>query len=157
VLGDVDRGAAIFATERQALHQPQRDQHDRRDDAPARIARQHADEECTETHQRHGDEESVFAADQVAEPAEDQGAERAHCETCGIGQERENKTDRLRHVGEEIFRQKYAERAVNVKVIPFENGAERGGKDDQAFFASHAAGAAHSVRADRVRWCSCAK
>ena len=33
VLGDVDRRAAVFAAEREALHQAQTDQHDRRDDA----------------------------------------------------------------------------------------------------------------------------
>ena len=35
MLGDVDRRAAVFAAEREALHQTQTDQHDRRHDAPA--------------------------------------------------------------------------------------------------------------------------
>jgi hypothetical protein len=71
VLGDVDRGAAIFTPQRKALHQPQRDQHDRRKDAPGGKTGQHADEERAETHECHGDEEGVFAPDHIAEPAED--------------------------------------------------------------------------------------
>ena len=77
VLGDVDRRAAIFAAKCEALDEPQRNQHDRRHDAPSGKARQHADEERPDAHQRHRDKERVFAADQVAKMAEDQRAKRA--------------------------------------------------------------------------------
>ena len=70
-------------------------------------------------------EEGVFAADHVAEPAEDQRAERAHRKAGGKGQQREDEADIGRHVGEEVLREKGAERAVDVEVIPLEHRAER--------------------------------
>ena len=91
------------------------------------------------THQSHGDEEGVFAADLIAEPAEDQRAERAHGETGGKGEQGEDEADIRRHVGEEIFRQEHAQRAVDVEVIPFENGAQRGSENDESLFARHPA------------------
>ena len=124
MLRDVDRRAAVFAAEREALHETKCDQHDRRRDAPRGKARQHADEESADAHQRHGDEEGVFAADRVAEPAEDQRAERPHRKAGGERQQREDEADIGRHVGEEVFRQKDAERAVDVEVVPLEYGAE---------------------------------
>ena len=140
VLGDVDRRAAIFAAERQALHQAQGDQNDGRGDAPARVAGYDADEEGAETHQGHRDEERVFAADQVAEVAEDQRAERAHGEARGEREQREDEADIRRHVGEEIFCQEHAERSVDVEVVPLEDGAERRSENDEPLFARHAAG-----------------
>ena len=139
MLGNVNCGAAVFAAERETLHQPQRNQHDRRHDAPACVARQHADEERADTHQAHGDQEGIFAADHVAEPAEDQRAERTHREAGGEGEQREDEADIGRHIGEEVFRQEHAERAVDVEVVPFENGAERRSENDEALFARHAA------------------
>ena len=110
---------------------------DRRHDAPRGEAGDHADEERAETHQRHGDEEGVFAADHVAEPAEDQRAEWADGEAGGERKQREDEADIRRHVGEKVFRQERAERAVDVKVVPFEDGAQRGGKDHETLFARH--------------------
>jgi hypothetical protein len=70
--------AAIFAAERQALEHAKPDQDNRRRDAPARIARQHADEESRHAHDHDGDEEGVFTTDEIAEPAEKNRPERAH-------------------------------------------------------------------------------
>ena len=72
----------------------------------------------------HGDEEGVFAADGVAETAEDQRAERTHGKAGGEGEQREDEADIGRHVGEEVFRQERAERSVDVEVVPLEHGAE---------------------------------
>ena len=125
VLGDVDRRAAVFTTEREALRQTQTDQDDRRDDAGRGIGRQQADEEGADAHQRHGDEEGVFAADDVAEPTEKQRAERAHRETGGEGEQREDEGCRRIDAGEELRRQNGRQRAVDIKVVPLEYGAER--------------------------------
>ena len=125
MLGDIGRGAAIFAAEREALHQPQRDPHDRRGDAPGRVGRQHADQEGAETHQRHGDEEGVFAADDVAQPSENERAERPHREAGGEGEQSEDEGRRRVDAGEEFAGENDAERAVDVKVVPLEHGAER--------------------------------
>ena len=90
-----------------------------------RIARQHADEEGAEAHQGHAEQEGVLAADRVAEPAEQQRAERTHGKAGGEGEQREDEADIGRHIGEEVFRQERAERSVDVEVVPLEYGAER--------------------------------
>src|ERR1700686_2341413 len=130
MLGDVDRSTAIFASEREALNQPKRDQDDRRRDAPGRITRQEADEEGAHAHQRHGDQEGVFAPDEIAEAAEDQRAERAYREARRKGEQREDEADIRRHVGEEVFGEERAKRSVDVEVVPLENRTQRGREND---------------------------
>ena len=49
-------------------------------------------------------EEGVFAADQVAEPAEEQRAERAHRKAGGEGEQREDEAGRRVDAGEELRR-----------------------------------------------------
>ena len=105
VFGDVNRGAAIFAAEREALTSRRADQDDRRDDAGRCIGRQQADEECADAHQGHRDEEGVFAADDVAQAAEEQRAERAHREAGGESEKREDECRRRIDAGEELRRQ----------------------------------------------------
>ena len=76
VLRDVDRGAAIFAAQRNTLDDAQEDQQDRRDDARCRIGREHADEEGGGAHQADGGEERALAAKPVADDAEDDRSQR---------------------------------------------------------------------------------
>ena len=125
MLGDVDRRAAILAAERKALDETQRNQHDRRRDAPLRVGWQDADEERPDAHQGHGDEERVLAPDDVADAAEHQGTQGTHGEACGEGEQREDEGNVGRNIGEEILGEKYAERSVDVEVVPLENGAQR--------------------------------
>ena len=89
MLSNVDRRATIFAAKREALYEPQRDQHHRRHDAPSGEAGKYADEERADAHQRHRNQERVFAADQIAEMAEDQSPERANREPGGEREQRE--------------------------------------------------------------------
>jgi hypothetical protein len=125
VLGNIDCRAAIFAAKREALNEPQRNQHDRCHDAASSEAREHANEERPDAHQRYGDKERVFPADQVAKMAEDRRAERPHREACGEREQREDEADIRRHVGEEVFRQERAERAIDIKIVPLEHRPER--------------------------------
>ena len=90
VLGDVGRRAAVLAAEREALQQAQADEDDRRRDPDRRVRRQDADDDGRDAHDQDGDEEGVLAADEVAEAAEDDRAERAHHEA---GREREQGED----------------------------------------------------------------
>ncbi len=86
VFGDVDRRAAIFAAEREALNQAQRDQHDRRHDAPrAHKPGSRPMKNVPTPISDHRDQEGVFAPDHVAEPAEDQRAERPNRKAGGEG------------------------------------------------------------------------
>src|SRR6185437_7503737 len=111
--------------ERQALCQTQADQNDWRDNTGGRIGGQHADEERAETHERHGDEEGIFAADDVTEPAEEQRTKRAHRKTGGEGEQREYECRSRIHAGEELRRENGRQRAVDIKVVPLEYCAER--------------------------------
>ena len=92
MFADVDRGAAIFAAERETLGKAEADQNDRRDDADRSVGRQQSDEESADAHERHRDDEGVFAADKVAEPAEEQCAERTHGKTGREGEQREDES-----------------------------------------------------------------
>ena len=137
VLGDVDRRAAVLAAQCQALHQAKPDQHHGCQDAPLRVGGQDADEEGPHAHQRHGDQEGIFPADDVADASEQQRAERAHGETGGEGEQREDEADIGRDVGEEVLGEKHAQRAVDVEIIPLEHGPQRRCEDDQPFFRRH--------------------
>jgi len=143
--------SAVLAAECKALDQAQRDQHDRCREAPGVVARQEADEERTNTHQGHRDQEGVFASDHVAEATEDQRAERPDRETRSKGEQRENKANRRRHVGEEVLCQKRAERAVDIEVVPLEHGTERRSENDLSLLSRHSSCAdiAARCRSDR--------
>jgi hypothetical protein len=74
-----------------------------------------------------GDQEGVFAADQIADASEDQRAERAHQEaSCVSGKGREQRrgvvAGRKEQLGEER-----RERRIEIKIVPLEHRAEGGG------------------------------
>ncbi len=151
MLRHVDRGAAVFAAEREPLEQAQGDQRDRRRDAPGRVVGQQADAEGAKAHQRHGDKEGVLAADEVAEPAEEQRAERPYREAGGEREQREDEGRGLIDAGEVLRGEDRRERAVDVEVVPLEHGAERRGEDDLPLLGRHRAlppvhGGSHGCR-----------
>ncbi len=129
VLGDVSRRAAVLATEREALGEAQRHQQDRRPDADLRIGRQHADQRRRQAHDDDRDEEGVLAADQVADAPEQERAQRAHGEAGAEGREAREERRRVVARREEERREEHGEGAVQVEVVPLEDGAERGGED----------------------------
>ncbi len=139
MLRHIGRRAAIFAAQRQALQHAQRDQDHRRGDAPARRPRQQADQEGRQAHDHDGDEEGVFASDEVADPPEHQRAERPHQEAGRKRQQREDVAGGFRILCEERRADERGQRAVKIEVVPLEDGAERGGEDDLPFLARHAA------------------
>ena len=122
MLGHVDRGAAILAAERQALEQPQRDQEDRRGHADRVVAGQAADEERRQSHDQDGDEEGVLAADQVAETAEEQRAERTDQEAGGKRKQCENVACGFVERREELRADHSGESAVEIEIVPLEDG-----------------------------------
>jgi hypothetical protein len=102
------------------------------DDAGCGIARQQADDEGRKTHDGDGDEEGVLAADEIADPAEHQGAERTHCKARGKSQQGEDEAGGRVDAGEELLGHDDGECAVEIEVVPLEDGAERRGEDDGA-------------------------
>jgi hypothetical protein len=125
MLGDVGCRAAVLAAEREALQQPQRDEQHRRSPADRRVRRQQADEECRAAHHDDRDQERVLAADEIADPAEDDRAERPDQEARCVRRERRKQRCGLVTLREEQRREERRERRVQVEVVPLEYGAER--------------------------------
>ena len=70
-------------------------------------------------------EEGVLAADEVAEPAEDERAERTHEEAGGESEQREDVARRFRIGREELRADDRGQRAVQIEVVPLEDRAGR--------------------------------
>ena len=140
MFGHVGRGSAILAAERETLRQAQRDQDDRRGEADGRSVGQQADNEGRQAHDQNGDEEGVFAADDVADAPEYDGAEGADQEAGGERQQREDIAGRRRIGREELRADDRRQRSVEIEVVPFENGAERRGENDETFVLRHSSG-----------------
>jgi len=92
-----------------------------------------ADDEGRQAHDQNGDEEGVFAADDVADAAKHDGAERTNDEARGERQQRENVAGGLvehrlicRGIddAEELRADHAGKRTEQIEVIPFENGTE---------------------------------
>jgi hypothetical protein len=80
------------------------------------------------------DQEGVFAADDVADAAEKEGAERAHQEAGRVGGKAREERRSLIAFGEEQRGKKGGERRVEIEVVPLEDGAERACEDDALLF-----------------------
>ena len=130
VFGEVDRRAADFATDRQALQHAQEEQQRRRQQADLFVGGQQADQYGRGAHQHDGGEKDGTPAVAVAERAEDRGAERADDHADAEGAEAgEQRRDRV--VGrEEQHAEIGGQRREGQEVVPLEKGAETGGDDD---------------------------
>ena len=70
-------GPRLLARGGEALHDPEHDEQDRREDPHALVGRQAADEEGRDAHQQDGPDHHLLAAHVVADVAQDEGADRA--------------------------------------------------------------------------------
>ena len=132
MLRDIGRGTAIFAAEGESLQQAQHDEDDRRGDADGFVAGEQADAKGRQAHDAHRHQKGVLAPDQIADPPEHQRAERADSKTRSEGGEREDETGGFIDPGEKHFADIGGDEAVEVEIIPFEDGAERRGENDLA-------------------------
>jgi hypothetical protein len=129
VLEHDQRRAAPLAAEADALDDAQRNQQDRRPDADLMIGRQQSDAERTEPHHRHGDHQHRLAADAVAEMAEQDAADRAGEKAGRVCAERRQRAGQRIDVREEQAVEDQGRRgAIDQKVVPFDDGADRSGK-----------------------------
>src|SRR5262249_26128918 len=69
--------------------------------------------------------------------AEDERAERAHQEPGGVGRKRGQQRRGIVSRGKEERGEEGGERRVEIEVVPFEHGTERGSEDDATFVACH--------------------
>ena len=129
VLGDVDRGAAVFAAQGQALQDANQQQSDGREPSGGLIGGQQADDGGGAAHNRQRDEEGVLAPDEVADPSEEECAEGAHDKADREGGE-------IGDVGEGVVARRIElqgehsrETTEDVEVVPFDHGADGGGEN----------------------------
>ena len=131
VLGDVGRRTAVFAAQGETLQDPHADQQDRSEGPDYVIARQQADDEGRRSHQSQGQHEGEFAADQVAQMAEEDRAEGPNEKTRPEHEKTCNEGDRRVQLGrEEMLAEKEREHAVEIEVVPLDQRADRGGTND---------------------------
>ena len=103
------------------------------DDAPG----SRPTEEGRKAHDHDGDEEGVFASDEIADAAEHQRAERAHQEARGESEQREQVAGRFRILREEVGADQRRQRSVEIEIVPLEDRAQRRSEDHLPFLASH--------------------
>src|SRR3546814_12295894 len=115
----------VSAAERKPVGKRKDDKKERRYDTGRGIGRQHADARRGDADQRDRDEEGVFAAQPVTQRAEKDRAQRPHAKARAERGEREQKGGSLVLRGEEQLADKHRKRAVDEKIVPFENSAQR--------------------------------
>src|SRR5262249_25334286 len=103
------------------------------------VGRQQSDEEGADTHQRHCYYECVLAANDVAESTEEQCPEWTHCKAGGESKQRKDESRRRIDSRKELRRKNRRQRAVDIKVVPFEHGTERRSENDHPFLGRHCA------------------
>jgi hypothetical protein len=142
VLGDDQDRAAPLAAEREALHEPQDHEQDRREHPDRRVPGQQADREGRHAHQQQAEHEQLLAPDAVAEVAEHEPAERPRHEADGEGRQRLERPGR--GVGgreEDRGEDDRGRHPVEEEVVPLDRGA------------GHARG--HHADDVRLRLCPC--
>src|SRR6476660_5328900 len=78
--------------------------------------------------------------------AENQSAEWADHKASRKREQGKDEANIRRHVGEEVFGEKRAERSVNEEIVPLKGSAKRGGENHLAFLGSHGLGADTAAR-----------
>jgi hypothetical protein len=140
VLGDEQHRTAPLTAQGEPLDHPQQRQQQRRGQADRRVGRQQADRERRAPHHQQADDQQLFAADPVAEVAEDQAAQRARDEPHGVGGERQHGADQRVGLGEEdVVEHERGGRAVEEEVVPLDRRADEAGGDHppEGGFLSH--------------------
>src|SRR3954453_16810725 len=120
MLGDVNRGPAIFTAKRDALEYSKDDQQGRSEHPRLGVGRQEANEEGRSAHQANGDEESAFTTEAVTHDPENQRAERSERETRSEQAERGDERGRRIQPSEEHLRDEGGEASEVKEVVPFE-------------------------------------
>ena len=94
MLGDINDRAAIFTTDGKALQHAHGDQQAGRRKPNLIVVGQQADGEGRKPHDDDGHQEGVLAPDDVTDPAEHNGSQRANNEAGRERQQREDEANR---------------------------------------------------------------
>src|SRR5690349_1937133 len=134
VLCDVGCCTTVFAAEREALQQPQRNQNDRRCPTDRFECWEQTDGERGGAHADDGDQERVLAPDEIAYAAEYERAERSDQKARGVRCEAGQQRRRLVALGKEESRKERRKRCVKIEVVPLEYCAQRACENDSLLF-----------------------
>src|SRR5262249_29790793 len=129
VLGDVRDGAAILAAQAQALNHPQTEQEERGGYADLIEGGDQPDHPGADTHSAQRDEKRVLPPYSVAQPSEQERAQRTDQESGGEERDRTQQSrDRVRLL-EEFDRQHGGQAPEDIEVIPFDDVSHRRGNN----------------------------
>ena len=130
MFGHIGCCTAVLTTKRQALQQTQQQEDDPGSVANLRISGQKAQCRSGEAHQQDGDEKRVFAADDVPQSAEKQGAERTHQKARRKRRKRRQQCDRRIAGRIKLADKKDRQHGEQIKVVPLEHRAKRRGENN---------------------------
>ena len=129
MLGYVNSCAAVFPTEGQPLQHTNQYQDDGREPTCCTVCGHETNHKRGSTHDGKRHEEGILAADKVPYPSKKECAKGTHQETNG-------ECGEIGDVGKgvisgriEFHREDGGKAAENIKVIPLDHGADRGGKN----------------------------
>lgn len=128
-LGEIGRAGAIFAPDRQALHQARDHQQRRRRQADGGIAGRRRDNQRAHAHQRHRQGKPRLAPLAIGIDAHDPGADRSHDEADREHRRRAQQLGGAVLRGEEVWREVEGEGGVDIPVEPFDEIAGRSADD----------------------------
>ena len=129
VLAGQQHRAAPFAADADALGEPQDDQRDRREHPDGGVPGQQPDQHGRDADQHQRADQDVLATQLVAEPAEEDAADRAGEEPDGVGGERQQRAGEWVAVREEQLREdQRGGRGVDREVVVLERGAGEAGR-----------------------------
>src|SRR5690606_4276610 len=115
-----------LAAEREALHEAQRAEDDRRCDADRLVRRRETDRHRRRAHQRQRRDQDRLAADAVAEMPEEEPPQRTRRETHGEHAEDRDRADqRIEAREEQTIEDERREKAVEQEVVPLDRRAEK--------------------------------
>src|SRR6516165_12073207 len=121
MLGDVGNGASVRAAEAKPLKHAQAKQDDRCTQADVLEGRDETDRAGAERHADERQDEGVFAADAISQPAEYECPQRTDQKSGG---EQRNRAEQRRHgvaLFEEFYRENRGQAPENVEVIPLDD------------------------------------
>src|SRR5205085_2422377 len=123
VLGNVDCGPAILATQSQSLQHADDNESDRRKYASFRISRHQADKESAATHEDERNQKCIFASHQVADSSKEKRSKGTHDKA-------NRKSGQIRDVGEcvisrreEFQGQNCCKTSKDIEVVPLDHGS----------------------------------
>ena len=141
---------APLAAEAEALHEPQRDERDRRTDPDRTVRRQQADGEGGRAHEHQRQAECRLPADAIAEVPEHDPADRPRHEADRKRREREQRPHERIEAREEELREDQRRRSsVEKEVVPLDRGADERRQENEG----HARGAHRSGECSRQSVC----